>query len=412
MDKKKNSNRKYQNFFFFILLYGTLIIGYVLNEGKLAGSINDYYTHKVISKKFADDFFGTLLNFSKEPTRHSPLLIIIISFFEKLKINDNIIRLVNLHFLLLIILFFYKSLKIRFKSYNNSILCLISFVLFLSPSYRSLLIWPDSRLYGLLFFTISIYFFLNFINEKEKKQKFKFSILNTFFLCLASYFSPNFCVFSFFFILFFYNYFKTSKYFFIIILSNLLLSIPAIYYVFYLKIFFFLTAVSDSGGTIIALNPSNKIILISSIFLFHYVPFFFITKNKYIISNKHLIILTFIFTTLIYFFNYKIDFTGGGIIYKLSNFLFSNNYFLFLFSFLGFLLLFSLSYKNFDNSLLIFLIIISNPQLEVYHKYYEPMLLILIFTLFKININKIFLQKRITIFYIFNFLFLIANWVK
>ena len=180
MDKKKNSNRKYQNFFFFILLYGTLIIGYVLNEGKLAGSINDYYTHKVISKKFADDFFGTLLNFSKEPTRHSPLLIIIISFFEKLKINDNIIRLVNLHFLLLIILFFYKSLKIRFKSYNNSILCLISFVLFLSPSYRSLLIWPDSRLYGLLFFTISIYFFLNFINEKEKKQKFKFSILNTF----------------------------------------------------------------------------------------------------------------------------------------------------------------------------------------------------------------------------------------
>ena len=106
------------------------------------------------------------------------------------------------------------------------------------------------------------------------------------------------------------------------------------------------------------------------------------------------------------------EFTGGGIIYKLSNLIFNNNYFLFCFSFFGFLLLFNLSYKNFNNFLLIFLIIISNPQLEIYHKYYEPMLLMIIFTLFDISISKTFLKKRFLIFYIFNFLFLIANLVK
>ena len=411
MNKNLFPNKKHQSYFF-LFLYSTLIIGFILNENSSGGAIIDYLNQKIISKKFSERFLEVFFNFDKETTRHSPLLIIILSLFEKFNINDGIIRIINLHFLLLIILFFYKCLKIKFKNYNKTILHLISFLLFLSPTYRSLSIWPDSRLYGLLLFIVSIYFFLNFIEEKNKKKKFKYSLLNTFYLCIASYFSPNYCVFVIFFVLSFFNYFKISKYSYSIIFLNLLLSAPALYYVFYLKIFFFLTGVSDSSATIIALNPANKIILISSIFLFHYFPFFFIAKNKYIISNKNLIILIFIFSTLIYFFNYRIDFTGGGFIYKLSNLIFNNNYFLFFFSFLGFLLLFNLSYKNLNNFLLIFLIIISNPQLEVYHKYYEPMLLMIIFTLFKISINKNFLKKRFLIFYLFNFLFLIANLLK
>ena len=193
---------------------------------------------------------------------------------------------------------------------------------------------------------------------------------------------------------------------------NFFLSLPAIYYVFFLKIFFFLTSVSEYGKSLAALNPANKIILISSIFLFHYFPFFFITKNKYTFKIKYLIILISIFTILIYFFNYQTNFTGGGIIYKLSNILFNNNYFFYFFSFLGFCLIFNLSYKNFNNFLLIFLIIFGNPQLEVYQKYYEPMLLITFFTLFNFNFNRLMLKKRIIFLYIFNLFFLIANLLR
>jgi len=76
------------------------------------------------------------------------------------------------------------------------------------------------------------------------------------------------------------------------------------------------------------------------------------------------------------------------------------------------LLMWNLSYRNLYNLLLIFLIIIGNPQLEIYHKYYDPMLIILFFTLFNLEFNKFFLKKRIIILYIFNFFFLIANLLK
>jgi len=89
-----------------LILYFSLIIGFFLNENTLGGSLSDYQTHKMISKKFSENFINTFLNYDKEPHRHSPLLVIIFSIFEKFNINDIIIRLINLHFLLLIIFFF------------------------------------------------------------------------------------------------------------------------------------------------------------------------------------------------------------------------------------------------------------------------------------------------------------------
>jgi hypothetical protein len=403
---------RFYYYLFGIFLYSSLIVGFIFGENLTGGAQNDYIAHKEIILKFSTNFLETLLNFDKESTRHSPVLLIILSFFEKIGLSDSFIRLINLHFLLLIIFFFFKCLKIKFSNYNNKILYLISLLLFISPTFRSLSIWPDSRLHGLLYFIISIYFFLNFKKENNKKLKFKFALLNTLFLCLASYFSPNFSLFVFFFLFHFYNNYKIKKRFLILILLNFFLSLPAIYYVFFLKIFFFLTSVSEYGKSLAALNPANKIILISSIFLFHYFPFFFITKNKYTFKIKYLIILISIFTILIYFFNYQTNFTGGGIIYKLSNILFNNNYFFYFFSFLGFCLIFNLSYKNFNNFLLIFLIIFGNPQLEVYQKYYEPMLLITFFTLFNFNFNRLMLKKRIIFLYIFNLFFLIANLLR
>jgi hypothetical protein len=173
-----------------------------------------------------------------------------------------------------------------------------------------------------------------------------------------------------------------------------------------------LTPVSLAGESLVALNIANKIILISSIFLFHYIPFLFLTKNKYKINIKYLIILGLLFVICVYFFNYRLDFTGGGIIYKFSNILFDNNYFLYFFSFLGLMLMFSLCYNNRYNFLLILLLILGNPQLEIYHKYYEPMLLIMFFTIFNINFDNQLLKKRIPILYTFSFLFLIANLMR
>ena len=395
-----------------LILYFSLIIGFFLNENTLGGSLSDYQSQKIISKKFSENFFNTFLNYDKEPHRHSPLLIIILAIFEKFNINDIIIRLINLHFLLLIIFFFKKCLEIKFNYVNKKVINIISLLIFISPTFRSLSIWPDSRLYGILFFIVSILFFLKFQKSEIKKIKYKYAVLNTIFLVMASYFSPNFCVFIFYFYFYFVKYFFNSKLIYILFFINIVLAFPAIYYVFFLKIYFFLTPATSGIDKFIILNPANKILLISSIFLFHYLPICFFVKKDLKELKKFFFLIFPIFLTSVYYFNYSNNFTGGGVIFKASNIIFGNNYLFYVISLIGLLTICHLSYKNFNNFLLILLIFLNNPQLEVYHKYYDPMLLILFFTLFNLNIKKLLLETRVLMLFLFNGLFLILNLLR
>jgi len=194
-----------------IFLYLTLIAGFLLNEDSLGGAINDYNFHLPIVFAFRKNILETLIIYGSDEmiARNSPLFYIIygltIRFFE----NLNLLRLVNIHVTLLIIFFFYKSLKIKFYYVRKEILYLISLTLFLSPTIRSLSIWPYPLIYAILFFTISIYFFLLF--EKQKTNHYKYAFLNTVFLGISSYFTPNFCVFSIFFFIKFLERYKLTS---------------------------------------------------------------------------------------------------------------------------------------------------------------------------------------------------------
>ena len=411
-NKSNNTLINFLDRYLLLILYSSLITGFFLNENTLGGSFSDYQNQKIISRKFSEDFLNTFLNYDKEPNRHSPVLIIVLSVFEKFNISDVIIRLISLHFLLLIIFFFNKCLEVKFDNINKKIVNIISLLIFLSPTFRSLAIWPDSRLYGLLFFTISILFFLKFLKSTIRKTQFIYAIFNSIFLAIASYFSPNFSVFILFFLFYFIKYFFNSKFIYTLFFLNIILSLPAIYYVFFLKIYFFLTPATNEINKFIIFNPANKILLISSIFLFHYLPVLFFVKKNFKGLKKFFFIIFPIFLCSVYYFNYSNNFTGGGIIFKASNLILGNNYLLYFFSFIGLFLICHLSYKNLNNFLLIFLIFLNNPQLEVYHKYYDPMLLILFFTLFNLNIKKFLLEKKVLILYFFNSLFLILNFLR
>ena len=128
-------------------------------------------------------------------------------------------------------IFFYFSLKPNFKIENNAVLFFISSLIFFSPTFRSLSIWPDSRLFGLTFFTLSIIYYLKY----DEQKKIKYCYLNIIACAISSYISPNFAVFS---LYFFYKYFlayqNDYKKILNIIIFNFVLSVPAFYYVFYL----------------------------------------------------------------------------------------------------------------------------------------------------------------------------------
>ena len=400
-------------FFLIIILYFSLLIGFYYNENSTGGAFTDYFGHKQISISFANDFLNTFLNFDKTQTRHSPVLTILLSFLEKFQINDFLIRLINLHICLVLPIIFFRCLEIKFYDIDKKYLILLSGLIFLSPTFRSLSIWPDSRIWGLLFFCFSIYYFLLY----KKNKNFSNCIYVVLFYSISSYFSPNFSVFSIYFMFNFFKYLNTKEIIKLLIL-NLFLSFPAFYYVFILDINFMFSATGVPGGADdVDNNIFNKILIVSSIIIFYMIPFL-ISKSINIkfkdINIMNSIILLILFLISLYFFNYKFEYTGGGIFFKVSNFIFNNNLFFFIVVLFSIVLNYLIFSSSINNLLIIFLLILSNPQLTIYHKYYDPFLLILFFTLFDLDLLKkrLFSKKSINIFYSFSLFFLILSMSK
>ena len=189
---------------FLVFLYLSLIISFLIGENSTGGAILDYENQKLVSLNFASNFNETLLNYDNFRTRHSPVLIIFLSIFEILNLDDYTIRLIHLHFGLFLPYFFFKVLKIKFKNIENKYLILLTGLVFLSPTFRSLCIWPDSRILGLTFFTISVYYFFKF----KENENFNYAIINIITCALSAYISPNFSVFSLFFFYIYLKYFN------------------------------------------------------------------------------------------------------------------------------------------------------------------------------------------------------------
>ena len=415
-----NKDNNYFKIIFFTIYYIFFITAFYINEDSTGGAFNDYVGYKNLIDLFINDFKETFLTFDQYGERHSPVTIILLSQFYKTGLSDELIRFFFFNTSIISVIFFYKCLKIKFQDTKTNYLFLIALTFFLSPIVRSLSVWPDSRIFGFLFFIISVYFYLKYF---YLKKKIIYSYLNLFFLALASYFSLNFCLFG---IYFFFKFFKElnikKKIFHYLIISFVLI-FPAFYYLFILDIFFIdpgLTPGNDinSLGINNSLNFSNKILIISSIIFFYSLPFIFYFKKFFLLKNLYLkeILILLLFSLInIYLFNYKIEFTGGGIFFKISNFLFGNNLVFFGISIYSILFIFLLfrPLKNLNNFLILFLLLISNPQLSIYHKYYDPLLLFLFFTIFEIKINKDYFDFRnILILNVFCISFLVMNFLK
>ena len=256
----------------FILLYLSLIVGFYFNEDSTGGAFLDYRGQKGVSEAFAINFNNTFLNYDNFATRHSPVLIVFLSFFEEINLSDNLIRIIHLHILLVLPFIFYLILIEKFKYIEKKYLLLIVGLVFLSPTFRSLSIWPDSRLLGLSIFSLSILFYLFFLRSNQLKYCF----FNIIFCAFSAYISPNFSVFSIYFFYFFckkYGYFSRELIY--IILTNILLSLPALYYLFVLDVNFLTktAAITEKKNFIFFNNIANQILIIPSIIFFYFLPF-------------------------------------------------------------------------------------------------------------------------------------------
>ena len=326
--------------------------------------------------------------------------------------------MIHLHICLFLPFIFYKIINEQIESSDKRIALILTGLIFLSPTFRSLSIWPDSRLIGLSFFSLSIFYYLKFCKDKQ----FKFAILNVFSCALSAYFSPNFSVFALFFLINYISIFGIkNKKLFIIIITNLLISIPAIYYVFILEVNFLtktaaIGGLAEKGHNIFFINISNDILITFTIVFFYLIPFLFtkIIKIENLLKYENILFSLLICIILSINFNYNYNLSGGGIFFKISHYLFSNNYLFFLLSFISIVFIFPLLRENKTNIIIFALIILNNPQYTIYHKYFDPFLLIIFFSIFSLkrNYNLVLPIKNIFIIYSFFLSFLILSVYK
>ena len=391
------------NILLLLFLYLTLIIGFIYGENLNYGAYGDWVgANREPIKDFSNNFTYTFLNYDSYGHRHSPIYLIFLSLFLDLGLDIDQVRFFHLHLCISLIVIFYQCLRLKFNNINNNYLFLLSLIIFLSPTFRSLAIWPDSRLPGLTFFVLSIYFFLKFTHKNEVKYAW-YTCAS---LVVSSYISPNFSVFFPYFFFFFLKKVKFKELSFLIIF-NFLASLPILYYIFILDVNFLTageTPYLNNESINFSFNLSNKLMIISSIIFFHLSPILlmdnFYDQFKNFLLKKFIILIP-LLICLIYFFNYQLSYTGGGVFFILSNLLLDNNYLFYIgsFFFIGFVLyISSFSLNNFS---LLTLLIVSNIQNTIYHKYYEPMVFIMFFTLIKYPEVENFLKKKNNILYLY-----------
>lgn len=406
-------NNKYLIF----LLYLIFLSAFMLNEDSLGGAKKDFGYLFGHTLEFKEDFFYTFFNYDKTNARHSPVFLIINSFLLKIIKYEYNLRFLFFHLNAITIYYFYRNLRIRFKETDKKLLILLSGLLILSPTFRSSSVWPDSYNAGLLFLIISFY------NYEKYKSNFR---TEYFFYCIifysiASYFSPNFSIFSLFFFLNFCFLNKKKREIILFFILNCLLAFPAIYYLFILKINFFHLGEQIYGyneNFISLRNLSNKIILIPPIIAFHLLPIIFFKKknNNFKFANLlylplyYILIKIFLVENFNYMDVHKLI-GGGGILYNLYNYNIINLNFVIIISSISILLIHKVI-EHKINYLIILLIVLSTPQLSIYHQYFEPLIYLLIFLEF-IKVNEIKIDyKRISILFVYLFLFLTLNFIK
>jgi hypothetical protein len=394
----------------FFLSYLTIIVGFYFNEDSLGGAKHDYIYHiKFVSLFKENNFIDGLKMFGgpNYEVRNSPFFYIIYAFFDNY-FSLETLRKFNTIISLFIAIAFFKCLKIRFKNEKNLILSLISCFIFLSPTVRSLSVWPYPLLWGILFFIISLFYYLLFLESKETKKEIKYAILTSLFIILAAYIHPPLAVFNLFYLFNFYKHLKNSN-FFLIILINILFIIPAVIFLIENGIFFLKTSGADVGiGT--TLNFFNKIIIISTIILYFIVPILNPLKlTKEIIYNlNYKKIILFILITILFsfFFNYKFTIIhGGGFVHKFSHMIFGNDIFLFVVFFISIICFYILFNNKINNYIIYLLIILSNIQYTIYNKYYDILIVILFFIISDIDLKRRFFKEGKTLFF-FYFIYL------
>ena len=405
---------KNQKVYIYLFWFFSLILSFIFGENSSGGSKLDYE----ITRQFIDAFSVNLTYgikyFISSGQVQSPFFYFLLSLSEKL------LDIIYLKFTYSVVssfipLILYICLKKKFQNVNKNYLFLISLIIFLSPYFRSSASWMTTDNFAILFLILSIskYFSL------EKKKNLKNLILCSVYLVTATYIRQYYAIFFLLYLILSYKILTKKEIIFLIFFISILF-LPLIFYYYN----FFLSKSGSSFGNFTDLSSFNLLyifIVFSSLYFFYFLPFYFNKKGIVKIlklAGKNISTLYVLLISILYLSITIIDPIspreyGGGIFMKISQ-IFSNNLFIYLASYLGFLVMILNFNKN--NFYVYFCLVLMSPFVTVYQKYYDPLLLLVILTLTKNDFfQKIFEEykcnlKLIYIYYLFFLILINVNY--
>ena len=405
-----NFKNSYLHLFIFIIIFSSYILGFIFNEDSAGGGKIDF-THEWTSflefKKLGlDALTSNLYESSRTP------LFLLINKYNFFAYDQYSFRLSNFIFNFFIFFIFIFCLFYQNKFTSNQIIIISSLIL-LSPYFRSSSYWAHQENLPFLFYFISLIFLEKFKNKFKDNLILKVSIV-AFVSSLSFYSDQKFIFISFFIFLHLVlreqlNVKQFMQTLFIFFISSL----PA-FYLFYIWDGI-LPKQSQFRIGFYKYNISASI----SIICFYFIPIIISVYKKILGEISRLDILIFILLLILNFYCLPSFNTswGNGVIYKLF-YITKNTFeiklqviqFIYLiFIQISFFIVYILLKKDILNFLPIIIIVIISSLVErTYNEYFDPLIIILIFTYFKFN-KKIFSIKNKTInFYlIYLILFLV-----
>jgi 4-amino-4-deoxy-L-arabinose transferase-like glycosyltransferase len=388
---------------FFILMYLSLIVGFFLDENSAGGAKKDFYSTFFIIEEFSKNFlngFKILIN-SNNP--HFPLHYIILGELFRLIDNVEILRFLILNINILIPFFFYKCLTKIFPKLRNEQALLFSTIIFISPYFRSSAIWATTDNTALLFFLISLFFFLQI---KERNNNYVNFLISVIFLGLSALSRFYYIIFFIYFSYVFIKNNKIKKKILVNIIFSFLFLTPSIWYYLLTK---------SKIDNFLTDNLINNFYLNISILLFYLIPLIVNSKTNIIKfinfikkNQKIFIIISLVSSVLFFKFNYFNKNYGGGLLFQIIKHYFHNDIQIFIFYVLCLFGITSAWYivnNRFNNLILILIFLISFNYMIVYQKYFDPLFFITLFTLFHNIANKFFDKYFIKNFFLIFFYF-------
>lgn len=420
---EKNNLYRFTSYFLIIIAICSYFLGFYIDENSAGAGSYEGDFKKIWNniKIFLENDLVNSVQHSEYDDSRAPTSYIFHEIFNPFVESEISFRRSVFVISAILPFLFYLCLRKKFKNEENLLLILLSSTILLSPYFRTTAYWGLGENYGLIFLLLT-YLSADILNTNIDELKFKiyakfFAVI--LFSSLCFYFDqkliiiPLIC-----FIKIFFSK-NSNKIKIFSVFCYFLFSLPYVYFMFlWGSLIPSAAAEARSVGKELFLDHLGFAL---TIIAFYLLPFLLFKGEKITVlirnlftNKKNYFLIIFLVLYLIYlisYFNLDQDIQGKGVIFKASLFLFEDHFYRSIFIYISFFisLFIILIYFNGilkDLYILVYFLGLSILLFPIYQEYFDPLILLLVFTFFstKIYIN----YKNSIILYLYLSILLIS----